>query len=108
MSDASNDSLRKAAAKAFTGAFAGLLKLEPEDAPALWIDGRKTSPKLSADPPADADSAATCVWRASQDTLLHVLEGERQLTGAYVSGRLSIAGDMSIMARLHLEQSARG
>lgn len=103
MSDAPNDNLEKAAVKALTDAFTGILKLEPKDAPVLWIDGRAAPPKLSAKPPAGADSAAICVWRASSDTLLHVLEGERQLTTAYVSGRLFIAGDMGIMARLHLE-----
>lgn len=108
MSDASRSDLAKAAAAAFARPFGGLIRLEPEDAPVLWIDGRTSPPEIGEVPPGGADAAPVCVWRASRDTLLRIFEGERLLASAYVSGRLFIAGDMSIMARLHLERGPRG
>lgn len=106
MSTAADD-LAKAAATVFTKPFGGVLRLEPDGAPAVWIDGRCSPPQASAAPPSGTDAAPVCVWRAPHDTLLHILEGERLLIGAFVSGRLSIAGDMSIMARLQLERGPR-
>jgi hypothetical protein len=108
MSDAPMNDLAKAAAAAFAKPFGGLIRLEPEGAPALWVDGRAFPPEIGAGPPGGADEAPVCVWRASRDTLMRIFEGERLLASAYVSGRLSIAGDMSIMARLHLERGPRG
>lgn len=100
--------LVKAAEAVFTTPFGGLIRLETEKGEApLWIDGRSAPPRASWTPPDDAEGAPLCVWRASSDTLQHILEGERLLVGAYVSGRLSIAGDMSIMARLQLERGQR-
>lgn len=101
--------LIKAAEAVFTAPFGGLIRLETDkDEAPLWIDGRRTPPQASWTPPRDAESAPLCVWRASRDALPHILEGERLLAGAFVSGRLSIAGDMSIMARLQLERGQRG
>jgi putative sterol carrier protein len=100
--------LAKAAETVFTKPFGGLIRLETDkDETPLWIDGRRAPPQASWTAPGDADGAPLCVWRASRETLQHLLEGERLLAGAFVSGRLSIAGDMSIMARLQLERGPR-
>ena len=100
--------LAAAAALAFAKPFGGLIRLEADAAPPLWIDGRQSPPAITEASPADAAVAPLCVWRAAQDTLLRICQGERLLGSAYVSGRLSIAGDMSIMARLQLERGTRG
>ena len=46
------------------------------------------------------DVAADCVWRGARETLQRALVNARAFDSAYLSGRLSIAGDMSVMARL--------
>lgn len=106
MPDAAPDPLFAAAASAFATPFDGVILIEPKEGGALWIDG-------AANPPAVLDAAPSiaeprCTWRASRDTLMRILGGERLLASAYVSGRLTIAGDMSIMARLHLKGPERG
>lgn len=108
MSAAHSDDLAQAASLAFAKPFGGVIRLEPEGAGPLWIDGRTDPPVITSAAPADAARAQLCVWRASRETLLRLCQGERLLGSAYVSGRLSIAGDMSIMARLYLERGARG
>jgi putative sterol carrier protein len=97
-----------AAAKAFVQPFGGVIRLCLENGKSLWLDGRGDAVRiLDADPlPADAPETGHCVWRASRDTLLRILEGERLLASAFVSGRLTIAGDMSVMARLQMERGS--
>lgn len=103
-----SDELFSAASRSFSSAFGGVIRLEPDGAPPLWIDGRTDRPQISHGAPQGDDPAGQCVWRASRDTLIRILEGERLLGGSYVSGRLTIAGDMSVMARLSLEPAGRG
>lgn len=94
--------LRGAAAKAFRTGFSGVIRISPDGGEPFDIDGRKDGCAI-----VDAALAhsADCTWRASVETLTRVLEGGRALESAYLSGRLSIAGDMSVMARLVLESS---
>jgi hypothetical protein len=104
------DELAAAAAKAFVSAFDGVIRLEPEGGAPLWVDGRKAPPSIATAAPAnlDAGGEGQCVWRAARETLIRILEGERLLGASYISGRLAVAGDLSVMARLELERPARG
>ncbi|MEZ5896443.1 MAG: SCP2 sterol-binding domain-containing protein [Parvularculaceae bacterium] len=87
---------------AFAAGFGAVLAIEAPDAATIYVDGRNDTCSLTAVPP---DAPAACVWRASTDTLLRIFEGGRALESAYLSGRLKISGDMSVMARLKLESS---
>lgn len=91
---------KAAAAKAFKKGFGGVIRIAPLDGASFDIDGRGETCVISD---ALADRDAECTWRASVETLIRVFEGGRALEGSYLSGRLSIAGDMSVMARLVLE-----
>ena len=94
--------LAEAAAKAFDGPFNAVIEFLPDDASPIWVDGRKAPKVLDKEP---ENTPATCIWRGSKDALLRVLAGERALENAFVSGRITIAGDMSVMARLKLKGS---
>lgn len=96
------DPLFAAASAAFRQGFGAVLKIEPDDGPSIFVDGRGEACVLGPTPPAGEPH---CVWRAAGETLLRVLEGGRALESAYLSGRLKISGDMSVMARLVLESS---
>ena len=96
----SDNDLRSAAAIAFQKGFGALIRIEPEDSTPFVIDGRGAK-SFTAD---EADAAsADCVWRAQSETLSRIFSGGRALESAYLSGRLRISGDMSVMARLLLE-----
>ncbi len=90
-----------AAAAAFRKSFGAVLEIAAEGAPSFYIDGRGQTCAISAAAPAGA--FPSCVWRAAPDTLARIFEGGRALESAYLSGRLKISGDMSVMARLVLE-----
>ncbi len=93
---------RAAAGKAFRSGFSGVIRIAPEGGKPFDIDGRGPLCVIEeADPSREPD----CTWRASGETLIRIFEGGRALESAYLSGRLSIVGDMSIMARLYLESS---
>lgn len=92
--------LRTAANATFTKPFGAVLEIRPSDAPAIYIDGHNAPPTISDTP---LQQAADCVWHADDDVLGSVLRGERALDRAFISGRLVITGDMSVMARLNLE-----
>jgi putative sterol carrier protein len=96
------DPLIAAASAAFRQGFGAVLKLETEGGPSVFVDGRGESCVLGLAAPAGEPS---CVWRADGETLLRALQGGRALESAYLSGRLKISGDMSVMARLVLESS---
>lgn len=98
-----SDTLTAAAKTAFSTPFAAVIELAPEGSASLFVDGRKAPVAVSAKAP--KDKAADCVWRGAEETLLRVLEGERALESAYLSGRIAIVGDMSVMARLVMETS---
>ncbi len=105
MSDANTpSSLLAAAQKTFTEPFGAVMTLlvEGDDDKAIRIDGRQTPPVVSA---AKAGGKADCAWRAAPDILLRAISSERAFESVYVSGQLSISGDMSVMARLNLKQA---
>ncbi len=96
--------LMAAAQKTFTEPFGAVITLlaEGDDDRAIRIDGRKTPPTVSI---TKASANADCIWRAAPDILLRAISAERAFESAYVSGQLSISGDMSVMARLNLKQA---
>ena len=95
------DDLIAAAEKAFTSPFGAVLHLAPETGAALWIDGRAERPAVMTSAP--GNDAALCVWRAPRDSLIRALSGERAFESAFVSGRIAVSGDMSVMTRLTLD-----
>lgn len=94
--------LRGLADKAFRTGFSGVIRISPDDGEPFDIDGRKEACAIVDAAPARSPD---CTWRAGAETLTRVFEGGRALESAYLSGRLSIAGDMSVMTRLVLESS---
>jgi len=93
--------LASGAEQTFRRGFGAVLRIVPEGLAAFDVDGRGETCVLR---PA-SDENPQCVWRASPDTLNRIFEGGRALESAYLSGRLKIAGDMSVMARLLLESA---
>jgi hypothetical protein len=96
-----NSALRDAAAKAFGAPFGAVLELRPEEGAGLWVDGRQEPPQILDAAPDGAE--ADCVWRGARETLQRALVNARAFDSAYLSGRLAIAGDMSVMARLETQ-----
>lgn len=88
-----------AARAAFRRGFGGIIEIRADDSLVLYADGRGADCRVSLEPP---EAAPICFWRASEETLLRALSGGRALEGAFISGRLKIAGDMSVMARLEV------
>ncbi len=104
MADAGEtDALTLAAKKAFAAPFGAVLKIAPDKGGALWIDGRKSPPHLSAGAPGGAE--ADCLWRGAREALIRAMSGARAFESAYVSGRVAVSGDISVMARLTLDES---
>ena len=100
MSEAA-DELRALARRAFAAPFEGVIRVEPAGEPAFEIDGW-ASPPTVADAESGAAAEGRCVLRASRETLLRVLESEKQFAGAFVSGRLAVGGDISVLARAEI------
>lgn len=120
--------MRAEAEKCFRSAFDGTLTIicradqqfgkseTPEVICVLHIDGHASPPVISIatqetiEPPesngSNGISPGACTWRASHQVLQRIFLGDRQLTSAYISGRLIISGDMAVMARLKLTDSA--
>lgn len=94
--------VREAASKAFKNGFGATIRIAPIDGAHFDVDGRGAACIISDAP---TDRAPECTWRASVETLVRIFEGDRALESAYLSGRLSIVGDISVMARLVLESS---
>lgn len=99
-----DDELFRAATAAFAEPFDGVIRIEAEGGAPIWIDGRRAPLQIGASAPADLrpDGLGLCVWFAARDTVLRILEEERFLASSFVSGRLNLEGDMSVMARLRL------
>lgn len=100
---AATDELLDYAARAFRSPFAGVVVLQAEGEALIYVDGRHGAPKVTRDAaglPTGGDGVS--VWRGQRETLLRALESERHFAGAFVSGRLKIAGDMSVAARVSL------
>ncbi|MEM8935792.1 MAG: SCP2 sterol-binding domain-containing protein [Pseudomonadota bacterium] len=91
------------ATRAFIAPFDAVLMLDVTDGAPIWVDGRSDPPLAALEAPADA--AVTCAWRASERAMKRILDGERAIESAYVSGRLVVAGDMSVMARIKVEKT---
>lgn len=96
-----NDELKSLALKTFTKPFGAILELAPENGDAIWIDGNTSPPTILKKPP--KKTPADCTWRGARESLLRALEGERAMSSAFVSGRVTLSGDMSVMARLQME-----
>ena len=91
------------ARRVFHAPFAGVIVLEAEGDPPIFVDGRTGAPKVTRDGAGvSLHGEGCCAFRGQRETLLRVLESERQFAGAYVSGRLKIAGDLSVAARVCL------
>ena len=103
MTATENDPLKAAAEKAFTAPFGAVLKIAPEDGGPLFVDGRKTPPAICTSAP-EGDEAS-CQWRGAREALIRVMSSARAFESAYVSGRITVSGDMSVMARVKLEES---
>ena len=99
MNDLPDKDLIAAAEGAFGPGFGAVLRIDPGASAAFFVDGRgETCVVTEAQP---APPSAT--WRSGRDTLMSVFQRKRALENAYLSGRLQIAGDMSVMARLVLK-----
>lgn len=81
--------------------FGGALCVEPDGQPAFVIDGTGQTTRIID--PAPPGFAPDLRWIANTETLLRIFEGSRAVESAYLSGRLVIAGDMAVMARLEME-----
>lgn len=100
MSEKPDSKLAEAAARSFASPFGALLKLDPEGRPPLWIDGRGPAPKILTKAPKGAE--ADCVWRGAEDSLIRAIANDRAFESSYISGRVTVAGDMSVAARVTL------
>ncbi len=101
-SEAAKDPLYAAAEKAFAAPFGAIVELRAEDGDSLWVDGRQDPPQLLAAAPENGGPA--CCWRGPKETLQRALATARAFDSAFLSGRLAVAGDMSVMARLQLHE----
>ncbi len=93
------EALIAAADDAFEAGFGGVIEIRSDGMDAFYVDGRAEKCAIVECAPASPDS----IWRSSPSTLLSIFERKRALENAYLSGRLSIGGDMSVMARLALK-----
>ncbi len=96
-----DEELKSLAIKTFTKSFGAIIELAPENGDATWIDGRTSPPTILNKAP--KETPADCTWRGARESLLRALEGERAMASAFVSGRITLSGDMSVMARLQIE-----
>ena len=97
--DDTTSNLIEAARSAFTAPFAAIIKIQRHNGTSIFVDGHQEPPSVSADGP---NGEPDCIWSGEDDILLSILVGERALDRAYLAGRLTIANDMSVMARLNL------
>ncbi|MEX6632363.1 hypothetical protein [Hyphococcus lacteus] len=93
-----NDELKEAAKKFFAASFDGVLKLAPAEQAPLWVDGHQSPPEVSLTPPAKTE--ADCIWHGAAEILQQALFSIRSFESAYISGRVTISGDMSLLTRL--------
>lgn len=100
MSAPADTKLADAAKRSFAAPFGAVLKLAPEARAPLWVDGRSHPPNVLAEAPKDAGAA--CLWRGAEDSLIRALNNARAFESSYVSGRICVSGDMSVLARIEL------
>ena len=95
--------LKMALERSFQRSFAGIIQIYVDDSSTIWVDGHHNPPTITTTQPSPAKPL--CIWRTAQDILSRILDGERALESAFVSGRLTISGDMAVMARLCMENA---
>lgn len=85
----------------FTEAFEGVIRIEILDADfSFWVDGRLTPPRITTDSP-EAVATHFCLWRVDYLDLTQLFaDGGHRVSNSFITGRLRISGDMSVMARL--------
>ena len=98
------EALAEAARPFFGRGFGGVIRVETTDSGAsFWVDGRGERAVVQTEAPIGVERHF-CLWRAPSETLERLFTRERRrLESAYISGRLKIAGDMAVMARLEPE-----
>lgn len=97
------EALMNEARSFFVQGFDGIVRVEAIDrGAAFWVDGRGEKAVLGRSAPAGVDGSF-CLWRAKHETLSRLFtERTRRVEAAFVSNRLQISGDMSVMARLEI------
>lgn len=95
--DGDISALAQAAEQAFPKPFGAVLKLTPTEGGEVFLDGRLTPPKIASAENAD------CAWHGAFDVLLRARSSQRAFESAFVAGRLTVSGDISVMARLAIE-----
>ncbi len=98
--DSHTSSILAYAEKAFDEGFGAIIELMPDGGAPVWIDGRADKAIASTTQP--KNQTPDCVWRGAQDALIQALESEKALDSAFLSGRIFISGDMSVMTRLSM------
>jgi len=86
----------------FTKSFNGVIAIIVDNEATMIVDGSGPQPQLKYQPDFEPDKA-DCIWRIEEEALHRIFEGGRAIDSAFLSGRLTIQGDMAIMARLKLE-----
>ena len=97
-----DDDLAATAAGALKRSFGAVLLLAPNDGAAVWVDARSQEITISREQPSGIE--ADCTLQGSHEALLRILTGSRAFESAFVAGRISAAGDMSVLARLEIER----
>ena len=92
--------LIEAARKAFIEPFGARIILAPDDGQEVLVDGSASPPSIAI--ATEGAGKPDCIWRGGNEAMLRVLGGERAFESAYLAGRIRVAGDMSVMARLRL------
>jgi len=93
------DALKTAAQTAFQSPFDAVLKIVVADLGVLAIDGSHAPPRVQI---SEDHGGADIWWRLKASALQKILSGEIDAANAFLSGRLRVTGDMSVMARLAL------
>jgi putative sterol carrier protein len=91
MSQIVDEAVRALNGRLPAGEIDGIIKFVIEGEGALLIDGRGA---------AAGDGDSDCTLTASAETFRELLEGELDPTAAFMSGRLTVDGDMGLAMRL--------
>ena len=104
--DAVAAALAEQARPFFVRPFGGVIRVEATDLDAsFWVDGRGARAEVGQAAPARVEGSF-CLWRAKHETLARLFaERGRRVESAFVSNRLQVSGDMSVMARLEIGEA---